>query len=241
MENRITVSPREGRVPSETVYAEGPMVIVGDDNELNITAVFSVVLVEETEEDGSSRVYVVGDNPERERYYYLDSVSDFNADVEDQEITFEAQGTIYSVRRFEDADGLWASATGTPVPAKILEEIFMDSVNVLAAGEPGANYAPEELYTLTDDSGNVSFLVYSGANQTFIRKAGAWEPLDDPDGDMLDDLYIDYVSPEFVDYFDKNEKKGLTTADVAKSVEDSSVTASASTGLKFAGSVNKKD
>lgn len=221
-----------------TIYAYGPMVLEGVDSEgePGYRPIYSVGLTKLGKDS-----YVELGGIEGAGLYRVESEKDLTVDAKAPKITFKSQGTIYTVRRFQDSDGTWASTTGASAPAQILEEIFMNENAAEFAPGTEKDYAPEELYVLSDNEGDIAFLVYSGANQTFIRGAGAWEPLDDPDGDMLDDLYIDYVTPEFVDYFDKNEKKGLSLADVSKATEDSSVTASASTGFKFASNATKKD
>jgi hypothetical protein len=222
-----------------TQYAYGPMVLEADagDGEIGHRPVLSVSLIEDPE-DG---VAVQLGGVEGAGYYQLKSAKDFKVDASVPKITFEFQGTIYTIRKFQDSDGTWASMTGAAVPAEVLEEIFMDETTADFAPDLAKNYDPEELYTLTNDSGDVVYFVYSGANQTFIRKDGEWASLDDPNGDLLDDLYIEYVSPAFVDYFDKNEKKGLTVSDLTDYETDEVVTASAATGFKFASVINKKD
>lgn len=223
---------------SETQYAYGPLVLEAkdDEGELHHRPLYSVVLRQD-----DTGIYAVLGGVEGSGMYNLKSADDLKVDASAPKITFESQGTIYTVRRFEDLDGTWASMTGAAVPAQVLEEIYMNEVAADAAPETAVDYQPEELYALSNDSGDVVYLVYSGANQSFIRKDGEWTPLEDPNGDALDDLYIEYVSPEFVDVFDKKEKKGLTVSDLADYEEDTPVTASAAAGLRFAGVINKKD
>ena len=112
----------------------------------------------------------------------------------------------------------------------------------VAAGDEltGADlYNPEELYALLNGDDEVVYLVYSGADQTFLREDGEWVALDDPTGDKLDDLYIEYVTDDFVKKFDKKKGKNLTATDLV--IGNETVTASAATGLKFASVINKKD
>lgn len=225
---------------SETQYAYGPMVMEAKDSEgvMGYRPVYSLSVSDEDD-----YLYVVLGGVEGSGMYLLKSLSDLKVDASASKITFKSQGTIYTVRKFQDSDGVWASMTGAAVPAEALEEIFMNEIATEVASESVKDYAPEELYALSDDDGKIAYLVYSGANVTYIRKGGKWEVLDDPNGDVLDDMYIDYVSPEFVELFDKKESKGLTTADLAdyETEETVTVTASAATGFKFAGVINKKD
>lgn len=225
---------------NQTQYAYGPMVLEAKDSEgdLGHRPVYAVST--ERNEDG---LFVVLGGVEGAGMYILKSDKDLKVDASAPKITFESQGTMYTVRKFQDSDGTWASTTGAAVPAEVLEEIFMNEITAEVTPDLAVDYAPEELYALADDSGSIVHLVYSGTNQTFVRKDGEWVPLDDPNGDVLDDLYIEYVSPEFVDVFDKKEKKGLTVDDLVDYEADQTVTvtASAATGFKFASVINKKD
>jgi hypothetical protein len=225
---------------SETQYAYGPMVMEAKDSDgdLGHRAVYSLSVSDEDDYQ-----YVILGGVEGSGMYLLKSPSDIQVDASASKITFQSQGTMYTVRKFQDSDGVWASTTGAAVPAEALEEIFMNEIAAEVAPESVKDYAPEELYALSDNDGKVTFLVYSGANVTYIRKDGKWEVLDDPNGDVLDDMYIDYISPEFVELFDKKESKGLTTADLVdyEAEETVTVTASAATGFKFASVINKKD
>lgn len=225
---------------SETQYAYGPMVLEAKDadGDLGHRPVYSVSVSDEDD-----ALYVMLGGVEGAGMYQLKSLADLKVDASAPKITFESQGTIYTVRKFQDSDGAWASTTGAVVPAEVLEEIFMNEIAADVAPELAKDYAPEELYALSDNSGKIAYLVYSGANTTYVRKDGEWTVLDDPNGDALDDMYIDYVSPEFVDVFDKKESKGLTVDDLVDYETDEAVTvtASAATGFKFAGVINKKD
>ena len=187
--------------------------------------------------DNEHTIYV--QNPVRVNVYDIKDPKEFKLDGDSQKITFEIHGTIYKVRPFEDEDGLWASAVSTAVPARILEEIFMSEVELENGTGAAVSYKPEELYALLTGDDDVVYLVYSGANQTFLREDGEWVPLDDPTGDKLDDLYIEYVTPEFVEKFDKKKGKNLSAKDLI--IADDVVTASAAAGFKFAGVINKKD
>lgn len=227
--------------PDETQYAYGPMVLEAKDGEGDVghRPVYAVSVVSGMP-DG---LYVTVGGVEGAGMYLLKSADDLKVDASAPKITFKSQGTMYTVRKFQDSDGAWASTTGAAVPASVLEEIFMNEITADVTPEQAIDYAPEELYTLADDSRKIVHLVYSGANQTFLRKDGEWVPLEDPNGDVLDDLFIEYVSPAFVDVFDKKENKGLTVADLADYELDQTetVTASAATGFKFASVINKKD
>lgn len=221
-----------------TQYAYGPLVVeaTNSDGETGHRAVYSVVMTND-----ANGVVVTLHGTEGSGEYVLDSPDDLDVDATASKIAFKSQGTIYTVRKFQDSDGTWASMTGAVVPAQVLEEIFMNETNADAGLDQVANFNPEELYTLANDSGEIVHLVYTGADQTFVRKDGQWAPLDDPNGDILDNLYIQDVTPAFVDYFDKKESKGLTVDDLAKYEDDTVVTASAATGFKFARVINKKD
>jgi hypothetical protein len=224
----------------ETQYAYGPMVLEAEDGEggLGHRRAYSVSV--ETTPDG---MFVVLGGVEGSGMYALKSPDDLDVEADASKITFKSQGTIYTIRKFQDSDGTWASMTGAAVPAEALEEIYMNELAAEVAPDSAINYQEEELYALSDNDGKIAYLVYSGANVTYIRKGGKWEVLDDPNGDVLDDMFIDYVSPEFVDVFDKKESKGLTTADLVdyETEETVTVTASAATSFKFARVINKKD
>ena len=224
----------------ETQYAYGPMVLEAEDGDGGIGHRGAYSVSVETTPDGQ---FVVLGGVEGSGMYALKSPNDLDVEADASKITFKSQGTIYTIRKFQDSDGTWASMTGATVPAEALEEIFMNEITAEVAPESAKDYAEEELYALSDNDGKVTYLVYSGANVTYIRKGGKWEVLDDPNGDVLDDMFIDYVSPEFVDVFDKKESKGLTTADLVdfETEETVTVTASAATGFKFARVINKKD
>lgn len=225
---------------NETQYAYGPMVLEAKDGDgdLGHHAIYSVSV---SDEDGY--LYVMLGGVEGSGMYLLKSPSDIKVDSSASKITFESQGTMYNVRKFQDSDGTWASMTGAAVPAGALEEIFMNEITADVAPESANDYGAEELYALSDDDGKITYLVYSGADVTYIRKGGQWEVLDDPNGDVLDDMYIQDVLPAFVDVFDKKESKGLTVDDLVdyETEETVTVTASAATGFKFAGVINKKD
>lgn len=225
---------------TETQYAYGPLVLEGKDGEgaIGHRSLYAVVLT-----DGPDGVYVTLGGVEGAGEYTLKSARDLKVDASASEITFKSQGTIYTIRKFQDSDGTWASMTGAAVPAEALEEIFMNESTAEVAPESAKDYGPEELYALSDNDGKITYLVYSGADVTYVRRGGKWEVLDDPNGDVLDDMFIEYVSPEFVDIFDKKESKGLTTADLVdyETEETVTVTASAATGFKFARVINKKD
>lgn len=225
---------------NETQYAYGPMVMEAKDSEGNVghRPLYSVSVADE---DGF--LYVMLGGVEGAGMYSIKSLSDLKVDASASEITFKSQGTMYKVRKFQDSDGTWASMTGASVPAEALEEIFMNEITSEVSPESTVQYGPEDLYALHDNDGKVTYLVYSGADVTYVRKSGKWEVLDDPNGDVLDDMYIEYVSPDFVDLFDKKESKGLTVDDLAdyETDEIATVTASAATGFKFASVINKKD
>jgi hypothetical protein len=221
---------------SETRYIYGPMVLEGG---LGNRPVFIVTLVD----DENGAVVNVADAM-IVRSYSLESVDDFTVEPNAPKITFKSQGTIYTVRRFQDSDGTWASMTGAAVPAQALEEIFMNDVVEEATPELAGNYADEALQTLSSGDGKVAYLIYTGADKTYSREDGEWVALDDPNGDLLDGYYIDDVSPGFVDYYDKNSKKGITADDVDNfnGNAEVGVTASASAQTyRFAPAPKKKD
>lgn len=225
---------------NETQYAYGPMVLEAKDadGDLGHRAIYSVSVSDEDD-----YLYVTTGTFQGAGMYSIKSPSDVKVDASASKITFESQGTMYIVRKFQDSDGTWASTTGATAPAEALEEIFMNEVTAEVAPESAKDYTAEELYALSDNDGKITYLVYSGAGKTYIRKGGKWEVLDDPNGDALDDMYIQDVLPAFVDVFDKKESKGLTVDDLVdyETEETVTVTASAATGFKFAGVINKKD
>lgn len=227
------IIPIKSTLDNSTIGFEGPMVVEftvpGDDYVSHYPVTYVTVNQDKTS--------IEAGNPDRVRLYELASPDDScTIDESTQKLTFTVQGTIYTVRPFMDEDGIWASRAGVPVPAGVLEEILMDE----ATSDNGGQLDAEELYALTDDNDNVVYLIYMGADKTFYRDNGTWVELDDPNGDALDGYYIDQVAPAFVDVFDKQDGKGLTSNDLTGEVTDNVVTASAVSGFKFARPINKK-
>lgn len=134
------------------------------------------------------------------RLYPLEKEEDLKIDEAKGQITFSSYGKIYTIRGFQDSDGVWASALAVDVPAQALEERYMSEVE--NAFSPNAPADDENLYAAVDDETNeVKYLVYSTEPGLFIRDNGAWFKLP-KDDETLDDLTVIEVDPKFIKVFD---------------------------------------
>lgn len=197
-----------------TMLANGSMVVSSElDGETLHYPAYRIVVGPSF--DGADTDYEVHlDGLDRVRIYPVKSIDDVKVDEAASEITFQAQGTIYTVRAFTDSDGQWASMTGAAeVPAQALEEIFMNDV-ARDADPTIDSYPDESLFALADDTGAVKYLMYAGGAEMYTRTGGKWEVLDDPTGEMLDGLEILDVDPTFINVYD-SKSEGLTKGDVA--------------------------
>lgn len=137
-------------------------------------------------------------------------------------VRFSSNGTVYVIRAYEDNDGRLLSRYRIDVPA--------ESLVASAEREAGMAYATntpsddEILYAGLDADGNVTELVYSSAEGSYIRSSGGWFKLPDDDNETLESLdQVVDVEGVFVETFDKAEESGktLTQSDVERySVEE---------------------
>lgn len=137
------------------------------------------------------------------RYYRIEDPKDVTVDETKGQITFSSYGTIYTIRAFQDTDGLWASRLRAAVPSQALEELFM--AEVTTAFSPNAPANDENLYAAVDgDTDEVKYLVYSTESGMYTRSNRGWfkVPKDD---ETLDDLEVYEVSPKFIRIYDMAE------------------------------------
>lgn len=163
------------------------------------------------------------------KYYPISSPEDVKVDAAGEDITFSSYGKIYTIRAFQDSDGLWASKLEMQVPAESLEERYMTEVS--NAFSPNAPADDENLYAAVDENTNeVIDLVYSTSSGLYIRSSNGWHALPEND-DSLDDLEVLEVSPGFIKIYDMAEANSekLLSDDVEKYQVDfrGAVTASA--------------
>jgi len=184
-----------------------------------------------TEEDGSQKYVLIG-SINGARRYPVRAFDDIEVDETKGEITFSSYGKIYTVRAFQDTDGLWASRLRTMVPGEALEEMYMEEVKM--AFSPDAPAQDESLYAAVDEeSGEVKYLVYTSLVGMYTRSNRGWFKV--PDGDeSLDGLDVYEVDPKFIKVFDKAEaEEQILTSDDANEYErntsffDDAVTAAA--------------
>jgi hypothetical protein len=198
-----------------TTYLRGPAVLqIGRPAKDDLTGYIPIVGLGMVYNEATKTFSVAASGVYREREYDLKSIKDFKFVPTLNKITFEFQGTIYTVRPFTDNDGYWASYIQNPVPSDVLEDILVNSYKVeIGEEQPFMN---ESLTALADDkTKEVVYLLYTGADKTFARKSGSWLELNDPNGDLLDGLNVYEVKPEFVQYYDKNNGK-VSEKDAAK-------------------------
>jgi hypothetical protein len=186
-------------------YVLGPSVVAYKDDNGEKVFIPTYEVSTEMEDDV---VHVVVASINGNRYYPLDSVEDITVNTSKENITFSSYGTIYTVRKFQDTDGVWASALGVSVPSQALEERFMAEVQ--SAFSPDAPADDENLYAAVDDNTNeVKHLVYSCDSGLFIRDNGAWFKLP-ADDDSLDDLEVHEVVPKFIKIYDISQDSNDT-------------------------------
>lgn len=137
------------------------------------------------------------------RFYPLENEEDLEIDSNTGNITFSSYGRIYTIRAFQDSDGIWASRLRIEVPAESLEERYMTELE--NAFSPNAPADDENLYAAVDeDTNEVKFLVYSTTSGMYMRSDRGWQRV--PEGDeSLDDLTVIEVDPKFIKIFDMAE------------------------------------
>jgi len=191
----------------DKIYMQGPAVLqIGKPRLDEITGYVPIVSVQLNYDRVSKAYSVMASGVYRVREYELKSINDFKFMPTLNKITFEFQGTMYTVRPFKDEDGHWASSTEGPVPSDILEDILVNSFKA-EIGEENL-FMNESLTALTDETtGEVVYLLYTGAKKTFTRKGGEWLELHDPKGELLDGLNLFDVVPAFVKFYDEKNGK----------------------------------
>ena len=126
-------------------------------------------------ENLDGRPYVAIASVNGTRYYPIEKPEDVEVDETKGKITFSNYGTIYTIRAFQDTDGLWASRLRASVPSQALEELFMTEAS--NAFSPNAPANDENLYAAVDGDNDES----------------------------LDDLEVYEVSPKFIRIYDMAE------------------------------------
>lgn len=148
-------------------------------------------------------LYVGIANVNGTRYYKIEKPEDVTVDEAKGEITFSSYGKIYTIRAFQDTDGLWASRLQTPVPSQALEERFM--AEIATAFSPDAPADDENLYAAVDgDTNEVKYLVYSTDSGMYTRSNRGWFKVQGDD-ESLDDLDVYEMSPKFIRVYDMAE------------------------------------
>jgi hypothetical protein len=166
-----------------------------DDNSPIYMATYGVYL---EKLDGVPHVAI--GNASGSKMYPLEGEDELVVDETEGKITFSSYGRIYTIRAFNDSDGVWASQLASNVPAEALEELYMTEVQ--NAFSPDAPAADENLYAAVDeDTNEVKNLVYSTASGLYIRDNGAWFKLP-KDDESLDDLVVLEVDPKFIKIYD---------------------------------------
>ena len=223
---KTTLSVSVPESPEFGIYLEGPGVFMysspGQGRMYRPThAVYTAM------NDGTLSVgvaFITGD-----RFYPIDSPEDIKVDEAKSTLTFSSHGNIYTVRPFQDTDGVWASSLNVPIPSQALEERYM--IEVEGAFSPNAPADDENLYAAVDDSTNeIKYLVYSCDSGLFIRDDNDWTKL--PEGDeTLDDLEVHEVLPGFIKIYDRarSSDEHMTSDDIGKYATDfrSALTAAA--------------
>lgn len=175
-----------------------PAVLETIDDEDNTPVYYPIYYV--GKETIDQQLYVAAGAVNGTRLYPLQKEEDLKIDEAKGQITFSSYGKIYTIRGFQDSDGVWASALATDVPAQALEERYMSEVE--NAFSPTAPADDENLYAAVDDETNeVKYLVYSTEPGLFIRDNAAWFKLP-KDDETLDDLEVIEVDPKFIKIFD---------------------------------------
>jgi hypothetical protein len=195
-------------------YIDSPGVVVSTKQD-GRQDYFPTHAVYREEVDGKPNIGVASINGDK--LYPVKSYDEVNVSASKGDITFSSYSRIYTVRAFQDSDGLWASRLRMPVPAEALEELYM--AEVAAGFSPGAPGDTENLYAAVEEkTDEVKYLVYSAESGIYTRSSRAWFRLPADDDETLDDLQVLEVDPKFVKYFDKSEKenKKLTADDVAR-------------------------
>jgi hypothetical protein len=213
MANRkLSILPEENFM--QDGYVRGPAVLTSFDEEEKVDRFYPVYAAFPVLTDGRYRVAVATED--RTMEYPVKDLDEVKIDRAKGRITFSAYDRIYTIRAFQDSDGAWASRLAVPVPAKSLEERYMQQVNY--AFSPNAPADSEDLFAAVDDeSGEVAELVYAYEGGAFTRSGGGWFKLPEND-DSLDGLTVVPVTPKFINAFDRSEagRKALTLADAEK-------------------------
>jgi hypothetical protein len=223
MDNNLKL--RDGSEWENLGYIEGVAVLESEDaGEIVYSPTYSVSLATLDEEQ-----YVAVASINGTKYYPISSPEDVKVDAAGEDITFSSYGKIYTIRAFQDFDGIWASTLKMKVPAESLEERYMTEVT--NAFSPNAPADDENLYAAVDENTNeVIHLVYSTNSGMYVRADNGWHALPEND-ESLDDLEVLEVIPGFIKIYDMAQanEEPLLSDDVTKYQVDfrGAVTASA--------------
>jgi len=191
-----------------------PAVLEAYDEEDKVTRTYPTRYLEKTTENNEI-IVVVGSIDGGKTFPILEE-SDFKINPTKGNITFKSYGRIYTVRAYQDSDGIWASKLGTAVPAKALEDMYIKEEDM--AFSPNAPKQEENLYAAVDSqTGEIKELVYSYTGGMYTRSSEGWFKV--PNGDeSLDGLEILEVDPSFIKVFDRAQAadKKLESGDVKK-------------------------
>jgi hypothetical protein len=191
-----------------------PAVLEAYDEEAKVARTYPTRYLEKTTENNQI-VVVVGSINGGKTFPILEE-ADFKINANKGNITFKSYGRIYTVRAYQDSDGIWASTLGTAVPAKALEDMYIKEEDM--AFSPNAPTQEENLYAAIDtQNGEVKELVYSYTGGMYTRSSEGWFKV--PNGDeSLDGLEILEVDPSFIKVFDRAQaaEKMLKSEDITK-------------------------
>jgi hypothetical protein len=198
----------QGNEETPEVLVDQPAVLEARDNETGELFTYSIYKVLLDEREGKGGIVVA--RLQGARFYPIEDGKDINAYVSLGKITFSSYGRIYTIRSFEDSDGVWASRLHVELPAQALEENFVAELK--NAFSPNAPKIDDNLYAAVD-TGNetVAYLVYSSEAGLFIRDNGAWFKLQ-KDSEDLDDYQVVEVNPKFIKIFDMESAEGTPIA-----------------------------
>jgi hypothetical protein len=209
---KLDILPEEGFM--QDGYLRGPAVLSSYDKEDEVERLYPIYALFPVMTDGGYRVAAA--TPDRTMEYTVKDLNEVKINRAKNQITFSAYDRIYTVRAFQDSDGVWASRLAVPVPAKSLEERFMTEAD--NAFSPDAPADSEDLFAaVNDETGLVEELVYAYEGGAFARSSGGWFQLPEND-DSLDGMTVVPVTPKFISAFDRAEsgKKSMTLAEAEK-------------------------
>jgi hypothetical protein len=215
MNDRMLVMLKEEYIGNDVnIIGRRPAVLEAYDEDDSVMRRYPTMYLEKATENNEIVVKVLLASGGR-TFPILDE-ADFKINAAKGNITFKSYGRIYTVRAYQDSDGLWASALGTAVPAKALEDMYIKEEDM--AFSPNAPKQEENLYAAVDSqTGEVKELVYSYTGGMYTRSSEGWFKV--PNGDeSLDGLEILEVDPSFIKVFDRAQaaEKMLKSKDITK-------------------------